>query len=162
MPNKIEADEKPDLKDKVDAAKARLAERTDGPTPAQRAKTLIEEHPVASLAAGILLGALIAKALPSSGRVRKGAAGLASVAGKLAVDYATKAADAGREGLHKVEEVGGKLADAGGSLGGKIADGSGDARRKAGDLAEIARSAAAEASEIAIRKVTEFASRMKH
>lgn len=153
---------KPDLQDKVNAAKDRLAERTDGPTPAQRAKTLIEEHPVASLAAGILLGALIAKALPSSGRVRKSAAGLASIAGKLAVDYATKAADAGREGLHKVEEVGGKLADAGGSLGGKIADGSGDARRKAGDLAEIARSAAAEASEIAIRKVTEFASRMKH
>lgn len=146
---------KPDLHDKVNVAKARLAERTDGPSAAQRAKTLIEEHPVASLAAGILLGALIAKALPSSGRMRKGAAGLASVAGKLAVDYATKAADAGREGFHKVEEVGG-------SLGEKIADGSSDARRKAVDLAEIARSAAAEASEIAIRKVTEFASRMKH
>lgn len=154
--------EKPELHEKVEAAKARLAERTSNPNPAQKVKTLIEEHPVASLAAGILLGALIAKALPSSGRLRKSAAGLASVAGKLAVDYASKAADAGREGLHKVEEVGGKLAEVGGTVGGKIAEGGGDAKRKAVDLAEVARSAALEASEIAIRKVTEFASRMKH
>lgn len=158
--------EKPDLRDKVDAAKSRLAERTANARPVDTVKALIADHPVASLAAGILLGAVIAKALPSSGRLRKGAAGLATVAGKLAVDYASKAAEVGREGLHKVEEVGSsmghKLADAGGTVGGKIADGSGDARRKAADLAEVARAAAVEASEVAIRKITEFATRIKH
>lgn len=164
--NKQTPSKTPDLRDKVDAAKTRLAERTGNAKPADAMKTLIAEHPVASLAAGILLGALIAKALPSSGRLRKSAAGLATVAGKLAVDYATKAADVGREGLHKVEDasstVGSRLADVGSSVGGRIADGSGEARRKAVDLAEVARSAAIEASEIAIRKVTEFAGRIKH
>jgi len=154
--------EKTDLRDKVEAAKTRLAERTANARPVDTVKTLIVEHPVASVAAGILLGALIAKALPSSGRFRKGAAGLATVAGKYAVDYAMKAAEAGREGLHKVEEAGGKLADAGGTMGGKIAESSSDARRKATDLAEVARAAAIEASEIAIRKMTELASRIKH
>lgn len=154
--------EKPDLRDKVDAAKARLAERTGNARPVETVKSLIVEHPVASLAAGILLGALIAKALPSSGRFRKGAAGLATVAGKFAVDYATKAAEVGREGLHKVEEAGSKLADVGGNVGGRIAETSGDARRKANDLADVARAAAIEASEIAIRKMTELAARIKH
>lgn len=149
------------LRDKVDAAKHRLAERAGNATPADKVKTLIVEHPVASLAAGILLGALIAKALPSSGRLRKSAAGLATVAGKLAVDYASKAAEVGREGLHKVEEAGSKLAHAGGNMGEKLADGSGDARRKAADLAELARSAAIDASEMAVRKVTELAERIK-
>lgn len=158
--------EKPALRDKVDAAKTRLAERTANARPVETMKTLIVEHPVASLAAGILLGALIAKALPSSGRLRKGAAGLATVAGKFAVDYASKAAEVGREGLHKVEEAGSsaghRIADVGGTVGGKIAETSGEARRKAADMAEVARSAAVEASEIAIRKISEFASRIKH
>ncbi len=158
--------EKPELRDKVDAAKARLAERTGNARPVDTLKGLIEEHPVASLAAGILLGALIAKALPSSGRMRGRAAGLATLAGKYAVEYASKAAEAGRDGLHKVEVVGGsvgsRLADVGGTVGGRIADGSGEARRKAVDFAEIARSAAADASEIAIRKVNEIAARIKH
>lgn len=157
--------ENSDLRDKVEAAKIRIAERSGNATPADKVKTLIADHPVASLAAGILLGALIAKALPSSGRLRKSAAGLATVAGKLAVDYASKAAEVGREGLNKVEEagstVGGKLAHLGGSVGEKLADGSGDARRRAADLGEIARSAAIEASEIAVRKVTELAERIK-
>lgn len=144
----------PDLRDKVESAKARLADRTANPRPVETVKTLIVEHPVASVAAGILLGALIARALPKSGpsstRLRKSAAGLATVAGKYAVDYAMKAADAGRDGLHKVEEA-----------GSKIAESSSDARRKANDLADIARAAAIEASEIAIRKMTELASRIK-
>lgn len=164
--SKAKQDDKPDLRDKVDAAKTRLAERTANSSPVATAKSLIVEHPVASLAAGILLGALIAKALPSSGRLRSRAFGLATLAGKYAVDYAGKAAEAGREGLHKVEDVGGsvgsRLADVGGTLGGRIAEGSGEARRKAVDFAEIARSAAADASEIAIRKVNEIASRLKH
>lgn len=158
--------EKTDLRDKVEAAKTRLAERTANARPVETVKTLIVEHPVASVAAGILLGALIAKALPSSGRFRKSAAGLATVAGKYAVDYAMKAAEAGREGLHKVEETGGsighKLKDMGGAVGGKVAESSEDARRKAADFADVARSAAIEASEIAIRKMTELASRIKH
>ena len=153
--NDATPDTKHDLRDKVEAAKTRLAERTANARPVETVKTLIAEHPVASVAAGILLGALIAKALPSSGRFRKGAAGLATVAGKYAVDYAMKAAEAGREGLHKVEE-------AGGAMGGKIAESSSDARRKATDLADVARAAAIEASEIAIRKMTELASRIKH
>lgn len=154
------------LRDKVDAAKARLAARTESSKSIQAVKGLIEEHPVASVAAGILLGALVARALPrlggksdaakdAAGGLRKSAAGLASVAGKLAIDYATRARDAGRDGLHKVEEVSE-------TVGEKIAGSTEDARRKAIDLSEIVRSAAVEASEAALRKVNELTSRMKH
>lgn len=157
------------LREKVDAAKSRLAERTASSKSVQTVKGLIEEHPVASVAAGILLGALVAKALPSVGRssnkakgaaedatssLRKSASGLAAVAGKLAIDYATRAREAGRDGLHKVEELSG-------TVGERIADGSDEARRKAVDLSEIVRSAAIEASEAALRKVNELTSRIK-
>ncbi|MGV3511653.1 MAG: hypothetical protein ACO1OX_06575 [Novosphingobium sp.] len=169
MSEELQADNAATLRDKVDAAKSRLAERTAGSKSVQTVKGLIEEHPVASVAAGILLGALVAKALPSLGRsngkarglaedtassLRKSASGLAAVAGKLAIDYATRAKEAGRDGLHKVEELSG-------TVGGKIVDGSDEARRKAGDLSEIIRSVAIEASEAALRKVNELTSRVK-
>ena len=155
------------LRGKVDAAKTRLAERTANAKPVQTVKSLIEEHPVASVAAGILLGALVAKALPSfrgrntskvdeaAGSLRKSASSLAAVAGKLAMDYAMRAREAGVEGLHKVEEVGG-------TVGGKLAEGGKEARHKAIDIAEIARSAALEATDAALRKVNELAGRVKH
>lgn len=169
MSEELQADSAATLREKVDAAKSRLAERTATSKSVQTVKSLVEEHPVASVAAGILLGALVAKALPSLGRrsnsaknaaedatnsLRKSATGLAAVAGKLAVDYAMRARDAGRDGVHKVEEVGGLV-------GGKISEGTDDARRKAMDLSEIVRSAAIEASEAALRKVNELAARAK-
>lgn len=166
MDNEMIPTEAETLREKVEAASHRLAERTAAAKPVQTVKGLIEEHPVASVAAGILLGALVASALPSVRRrpatvekatsgLRTSAGALASVAGKLALDYASKAREAGREGLHKVEEVGGRV-------GHKIADTSADAKHKTGDLAEIIRVAAIEASEVAIRKVNELASRAKH
>lgn len=167
------APETPSLREKVIAARDRLAERTGGTRPVQSVKGLVEEHPVASVAAGLLVGALIATALPPMRRrvgkvaaqtashagtsvdgLRRGAAGLVSVAGKLALDYAAKAREAGREGLHKAET-------ASEALGEKMAEGSEEARRKAIDLADIARAAAIEASEAALRKVTELAGRIK-
>lgn len=169
MSEELQANGAETLRDKVDAAKSRLAERTASLKSVQTVKGLIEEHPVASVAAGILLGALVAKAMPAIGRsgskgkaaaedaassLRKSATGLAAVAGKLAVDYALRARDVGRDGLSKVEEVRG-------TVGERIADGTDEARRKAVDLSEIVRSAAIEASEAAIRKVNELASRVK-
>lgn len=91
----------------------------------------------------------------ATGSLRRSAAGLASVAGKLAIDYATRAREAGREGLHKVEEVSEVVGE-------KIVGSTDDARRKAIDLSEIVRTAAIEASEAALRKVNELTSRMKH
>lgn len=169
MSEELQANEAETLREKVDSAKARLAERTAASKSVQQVKGLIEEHPVATVAAGILLGALVAKALPSArrggskakrsaeeaaGSLLNSASGLAAVAGKLAIDYATRARDAGRDGLHKVEEVGG-------SVGGKLADGAEDARRKAVDLSDVVRSAAVEAGEAALRKINELASRVK-
>lgn len=66
MSEELQANGAETLRDKVDAAKSRLAERTAGSKSVQTVKGLIEEHPVASVAAGILLGALVAKALPRS------------------------------------------------------------------------------------------------
>lgn len=163
MEDEVNPTEQATLREKVDAARNRLVERTAAAKPVQTVKGLIEEHPVASLAAGILLGALIAKALPSrsasSAKVeeatkslRKSAAGLATVAGKMALDYATRARDLGREGLHKAEDVGS-------TVGGKLADGSDEARRKAIDFADIARNAIIEASEAALHKINDLKTR---
>lgn len=145
------------VREKVEAAKARLAERTGNARPVEAVKGLIEEHPVASLAAGILLGALIARAIPSRKRstLGKKALGLATLAGKLATDYAAKAAEAGREGIQKAEAIGGSVSE-------KLSDGGTEARRKAVDLADIALAGAREASELALRKVNDLASKLRH
>lgn len=148
------------LKERVDAARERLSERAANAHPVETVKGLIVEHPVASLAAGILLGALISKAIPASrksatsARLGKSAASLAAVTGQFIADYAARAAEAGRDGLHKVEETGEAMSE-------KIVEGSAEARRKAVDFAELARSAAIEASDIAVRKIADIAARMK-
>ena len=50
------------LRDRIDAAKARNAAQSA----LDSSRKVIEEHPIAALAGGILIGALIARALPRS------------------------------------------------------------------------------------------------
>lgn len=147
------------VREKVEAAKARVAAAGPGKT----VKTLVDEHPVAMLAGGILLGALVARAWPKrrsaarevvDSRLGKRAVALAALGAEIASAYATRAAEAGRESVAKLEDIGG-------SVGGKIAEGGEEARKRAADLTEVAVSSAREAGETALRRLIEIATRLR-
>lgn len=140
------------LRERLDAAKARDIARSGVET----VKGVIEEHPVAALAGGILIGALIARMIPRSPvkKASKGAGALAALGAELAMAYATKAAEKGREGVHKLEDIGG-------AVGEKLGDGANEAKKRAVDFADIATSALREVGEIAIRRANEFKDRVK-
>ena len=141
------------------------SEAQDGPV--QAVKGLIEQHPVAMLAGGILIGALIASALPrGKSRAQGGtlartpakmtsalgteAARLAAMGAQMAVAYAARAAQAGRDGTGKLED-----------LGEIISETSGEARRKTGEMADVASTALREMSAVALRHAAEIAARLK-
>jgi hypothetical protein len=144
------------LRDRIDAAKARNAAQSA----IDSSRKVIEEHPIAALAGGILIGALIARALPRSvartpaRKFGKSALSLATVASELAIAYAAKAAEAGRGGVDRLEDLGG-------SVGGKVVEGGAEARRVATDIAGIARAGFKEASEVALRHVSEIAAKVR-
>lgn len=148
------------VRDRIDAAKARNAAQSA----IDASRKVIEEHPIAAMAGGILIGALIARAIPRisprslaqtpARKLGKSALSLATVAGELAVAYAAKAAEAGRGGVDKLEDLGG-------SVGGKVADGSAEARRVATDIASIAMAGMKEAGEAALRHVSEIAAKVR-
>ena len=149
------ADRNARLREKIDAAKARTAEIAGDS--AKTVKTLVEEHPVAMMAGGILLGALIARAIPRAQKKKasKRLSSLAALGTELALASAAKAAEAGKDGVHKLEDIGG-------SVGGKISEGGAEAKKRAFDLADIAMAGAREAGEAALRRANEFASRIRH
>lgn len=145
------------IRDRIDTAKARDMAKSG----AETVKGLVEEHPVAALAGGILLGALIARALPRGSKTRKAeaklsgrAAKLAALGAEIAVAYAAKAAEKGRDGVHRLEDIGG-------SVGGKIGDGASEAKKRAGDFADLATAALREVGEVAARRANEFKDRVK-
>lgn len=147
------------VREKIEAAKARVA----ASSPAKTVKTLVDEHPVAMLAGGILLGALVARAWPKrrsaakevvDSRLGKRAVALAALGAEIATAYATRAAEVGREGVARLEDIGG-------SVGGKIAEGGEEARKRAVDLTDVAVSSAREAGETALRRLIEIATRLR-
>ncbi|BEV00830.1 hypothetical protein [Novosphingobium olei] len=147
------------LRDRLDAAKARDVARSSVET----VKGVIHEHPVAALAGGILVGAIVARMLPRGSKTQeepvkkagKSASALAALGAELALAYATKAAEKGREGVHKLEDIGG-------SVGGRIGDGASEAKKRAADFAEIAVGALRDAGEAALKRANDLKDRVKH
>ena len=136
--------------DKVAAAQKRNAERPGF-------REVIEDHPIAAVAGGILLGALLARALPRLpfGKIGRRASTLAAVGAELASLYGARAASAasvaGRDGREK-------LAD----LGETVADASSEARRRGAEIADVAIAGARSAGGSALRRVSELATRVRH
>jgi len=142
------------------AADADVASKT-GPS----VKGLIEQHPVAVLAGGILIGALIASAIPrrksaapagtmtgntAAGALGKQASRLAAMGAQLASAYAARAVQAGREGSEKLED-----------LGEIISETSSEAKRRTGEMADVAATALRDMSAVALRHAADIAARMK-
>lgn len=145
------------IKDRIAAAQARNDRRSDGAfiddvgEKAIEAKDkfteFVREHPIATAAGGIAFGILIAGMFPSArNQARKAggrAAGLAAIAGELALAYGLQALDAaegaGRSGLEKLDDLGDTVGDRARSLkrtadyrAGNLTDAARIARRKGG------------------------------
>ena len=117
-----------EIKDRIAAAQSRHQQRQDGNFTDQLGERAVEakdsftefarEHPVATVAGGLLLGVLIAGMFegPRRAAVRGGtkasakAAGLAAIASEMALAFAHQAmdaaADAGRYGADKLDDLG--------------------------------------------------------
>lgn len=118
-------DKRAELKSKIEAAEQRNADRTLGDRAreaAEGATSFVKDHPFATIAGGVVLGALIASIVPGPGkRMRKkaGAKG-ALVAGTLAdlaikygtefLESATQAAKTGQDRLGDLGETIGETA----------------------------------------------------
>ena len=113
-------DKRAELKSKIEAAEQRNAERSFGERArdaAEEATSFVKEHPLATVAGGIVIGAIIASIVPGPGkRMRKKASARgALVAGALtdlAIKYgaeilegATKAAKTGQDRLGDLGET---------------------------------------------------------
>lgn len=120
-------------------------------------REVVEDHPVAAIAAGIVLGAIAARMLPRLrlGRLGRGAASLAVAGAELATLYGTKAAEKAADAGHVGRE---KLGDLGESLG----ETASEARRRSVDLADIALTGAKALGGKTLRQVSDLASRVRH
>ncbi|ANY20640.1 hypothetical protein A6F68_02138 [Tsuneonella dongtanensis] len=112
-----------ELKQKIEAAEKRNAERSFGDyarDAADGATSLVKEHPVATVVGGLALGAIVASLLPGPGRkVRKKASArgavIAGALADLALTYGTRfldnAGSAARAGQDRVSDLGETLGD---------------------------------------------------
>ncbi len=143
------------------ASNNKLARKIASGQERNRARSAIRQvandHPIALLAGGIVLGALVARLLPKSafGKVGKRAASLAAMGAEMAALYGSKVADAAGEAARESRE---KLED----LGSTVSEGANEARRRTGDLADRAVSTAKSVGSKALRKVSEAAERVRH
>lgn len=120
-------------------------------------RQVVNDHPIALLAGGIVLGALVARLLPRSafGKLGTRAASLAAMGAEMAALYGAKVADtageAAREGREKLEDI-----------GASVSEGASEARRRTSDLADLAVSTAKSVGSKALRKVADAAERVRH
>lgn len=145
----------------ADSPKQKIADRISAGQERNRARgtvrEVIEEHPIAVIAGGILLGAVLAQFLPKTGLARYGrrAAALAAAGGELAMLYGSKAADSAgdvaREGREKL-----------GELGDTVSDTAAEAKRKGLDLADVALAGVKAFGGSTARRVSDLASKVRH
>ena len=139
----------------------RLARRIAAAQERNRARSavqgMIDDHPIALLAGGLLLGALVARLLPRNamGKLGTRAAALtmagAEMAALLSDRVASTAGEAAREGR-------GRLGD----LGETFSETATEARRRTADLADIAITTAKAVGADALRRVSQAADRVRH
>jgi len=135
----------------------RIAAAQDRNRARSTVREVVEDHPIAVIAGGLLIGALLARFLPRSGLSRLGtkAATLAAAGAELASLYGAKAADTASEAAREGRE---KL----GVLGESIGETAGEAKRRSIDLADVALAGARAVGGSAVRRVTDLASKVRH
>lgn len=156
-----------ELRGKIEAGERRNADRGLGDYAREArdsATTFVKQHPFATVAGGLAIGAIIAAMVPGPGRrLRKKAtargSALAAMLTELGVAYGAglldNLGDAARSGQDKLVDLGDSLGDTARGL-----------RRDAGDLAgnagDGARKLSREAGEKAGRSIRDLRARMSH
>ncbi len=152
------------LKGKIAAAEKRNEDRSFGDYAREArdgATSFVKQHPIATVAGGLALGALIAAFLPGGRKVRKKAgaksAVMATALADLALTYGTRFLDGAGKAVQDGQE---RLGDFGETIG----EGARDFTRGAGTLAseasDSARSLTREAGKSATRTIRELRSRI--
>jgi len=148
------------LAERLDAARERS--EALAASASNKAREFVHDHPVASVAGGIVVGALIAGLLASRRRTPATVAErsataitagterlsrLAALGAELALAYAARAASTGKDGVEKIEErIAGQL--------GRLGENGTEAGRKLSGLAEVALHTLREAGEAAVHRLT--------
>jgi hypothetical protein len=150
------------LAERIEAARARSNELAANAT--NRAREFVHEHPVATIAGGIAVGALIAGALAQRKKRKAVPAAdtpdtatdndatiarltrLAALGADLALAYAARAASAGKDGVSRIEE---RIGEQLGHLG-QIGEGVGE---KGAGLADVVLGKLREAGESALQRL---------
>jgi hypothetical protein len=139
----------PALAERIERARVRSAELAASAS--TRAREFVHDHPVASVAGGIVLGALVAGALSrlrprpvpvtlvdkaESTLEEAGArlSRLAALGAELALTYAARAASAGKDGAEKIEE---RLSKKLGEISETASEKGSEASHKLAGLAEV-------------------------
>lgn len=108
-------------------------------TPPEGLRALALDYPFALLAGGLVAGVVIGSLLPRSGKLTKGAAALAGVAGELGLSYARKAVENMTDAAQSATQVGGRVVDS--------------VSEKSGDLIDAVSGSASDYSELAAETV---------
>lgn len=139
---------------KVAAAQERNRKRST-------ARAVVEDHPIAAIAGGILLGALAARYLPrlGFGKLGRRAVTIAAAGAELASLYGSRAAETAGEAAREGRE---KLGEIGGSLGDTIGETAGEAKRRSLDLADVALAGAKAFGGTTARRVSDLVSKVRH
>ena len=120
-------------------------------------REVVEDHPIALLAGGLLIGALAARFLPRSmfGKLGKRTAALAAAGAEIAALYGARIGNAASEvsqhGREKLEE-----------LGETASETAADAGRRAAGLADLAVTTAKAVGKQALRRMTDVTDRVRH
>ena len=149
-----------------ETAHDRIARKVSAGQDRNRARSsvreVMEDHPIALLAGGLLIGALAARLLPRSmfgklgfDKLGKRTAALAAAGAEIAALYGARigsaASEAGQHGREKLEE-----------LGETASETAADAGRRAAGLADLAVTTAKAVGTQALRRVAEVTDRVRH
>lgn len=136
-------------------------------TTSTRARQFVHDHPVAAAAGGIVAGAIVAgllarrrhakaadvipklpqiEAAVEAGTSRLGH--IATIGAELALAYAARATEAGKESVHKIEESVGTLGEA-------VGEKSAEAGKRVADLADVAIEATRDAGKALLKRLGE-------
>ena len=163
----IETAIEPTLAERVEAARVRSNELAS--TATKSARDFVHDHPVATIAGGIAIGALIAGAfarnLPSKATTTAKKAGrdvdaisarlshLASLGADLALAYAARAATAGKDGVGKFED---RFNEQLGQLSEEASKSGAQASRKAAGIADLVLNSLRDAGEAALSRMNKY------
>ena len=171
LPDKVESAVdsviEPSLAERVEAARVRSAELATNAT--KSARDFVHDHPVATIAGGIAIGALVAgafaRSLPTKTESAAKKAGadvdvisarlshLASLGADLALAYATRAAAASKDGVGKFEEQFGEQLN---KLSGEAGKAGAEASKKAAGIADLVLNSLKDAGETALARLNKI------